>query len=325
MPDSPKLFINKIPVEICSSVQTGLPFVATLYMELILKSILATAQTMFPVTICHFIIMANHIHLLLVVKDPADVPKFMNYFKTESAHALNRLMGTTGQSFWIDGYDSPSILSADKFLERMLYLYLNPVEASIVPESSLYKGISTYNALERDQVTEKYKRIPRSIFKELPLGRLSKSFKASLAQSFLDIMGIDYELKVEPWAWLGCFEESMNWDVEKVRKDFLTTLKNEERNIARQKDRFLGNAILESRDIRHPYRSKREGKKMICLTSCSEQRSKMIAVFKELTRLARRAYQLRKLGDYRAVPPPGFFLPGGALLANIALPYSFLF
>jgi len=324
MPENPKLFMNNLPVEICTSVRNGLPFVATAYMELILKGILASAQTMYPVTICHLVIMANHLHLLLIVQNPNDVPRFMNYFKTESAIALNKLLGTSGQSFWCKGYDSPTILSAEKFLERMLYLYLNPAEAALVPEMALYPGVNTYKALLTGDVKETYKKISREVFSELPKGELSQSFQAELAESYLDGRGVVNELKVEPWAWLKCFSASKNWRVEDVRERFLRTLRSEQERLVCQTKSFIGAEKLKNRDIRTPYHSSRSGKKMICLSDCPAQVEKMVTKFKELSMLARKSYQLRKAGYSFATPPPGFFLPGGMLLANIVLPSLFL-
>jgi len=323
VPENPKLFINNVPVEICTSVQLGLPFVHTLYMELLLKGILAAAQALFPITICHLVIMANHIHILIVVRNPQDVPRFMDYFKSETAHALNRLMGTTGQSFWVSGYDSPPIISANKFLERMEYLYLNPVEASLVPSISKYRGINSYKALLNGGSVESYKKLSRTEFSQLPYGKLSEIYKAELAQSFLEAKGETNELKIEPWAWLSCYDESKEWNLEKVKERFLARLDEAENKIARKNPQILKPERLE--DIRAPYRSKRRGKKSICLSDCPKQRSTMIAQFKQLVKLARTSYQLRKQGVHNALPPPGFFLPGGALLANMVLPKVFLF
>lgn len=323
MPENPKLFIHNVPVEICTSVQRGLPFVHAIYLEILLKGILAAAQSLFPVTICHLVVMANHIHILIVVKNPEDVPRFMNYFKSETAHALNRLMGTTGQSFWLSGYDSPMILSAEKFLERMEYLYLNPVEASIVASASKYKGISTYDELLNGNSLKNYKKVSRSEVGELPYGKLSEEFQIEIAQAFLDGKGLTNELKIEPWAWLQCYDESKEWSPVKVKERFLLQLEESEKRIARENRQLVGNNCLE--DIRVPYHSKRSGKKMICLSDCPEQRSNLISKFKQLTKLARMSYQQRREGIRDASPPPGFFLPGGALLANIVLPQVFLF
>jgi hypothetical protein len=56
------------------------------------------------------------------------------------------------------------------------------------------------------------------------------------------------------------------------------------------------------------------------MSHCPEQRRTVIEFVKNQTRRAREAYQRRKAGESSALPPPGFFLPGGALLANLVFP-----
>jgi len=325
MPRKLRNYFHGLPYEICTSVQTGLPFVIAPYMEFLLKGILASAQSQHPVTICHFVIMANHIHLIIVVQDPADVPRFMEHFKTETAHVLNKLMGTTGRSFWCEGYDPVPILSAEKLLERMVYLYLNPVKAKLCLRSRDYKGIHTYSNLLNGDTTETWRKVSRTEIRELPEGRLSRAYEAELLEYFSKARGLNYQLKIEPWAWLGAFPESKSWKRKDVRSRFLAMLSKAEANQNLDRTKIVPEAAQRNREIRTPYRSKRSGKKMLCFSDSREQREGFIAYIKAQSALARDAYQRRVRGDHTALPPPGFFLPGGALLANIAFPYLLLF
>jgi len=315
-----KLFEHNVPYELCTSVRKGLPFVITPYIELILKGILASAQTQFPITICHLIVMANHIHMLIVVQDTEDVPRFMDHFKTESAHALNKLMGTTGESFWCEGYDSPAILSPTNFLHRMRYLYLNPVEANLCTKARNYKGISTYNNLLKGDSTETWRKYSRNQYPELPEGRIPRAYEAELLDHFSKARGINYKLKIEPWAWLSSYQESKSWKKKDTLSRFLTMLNRAEEDLSVDPEKVIPEELQRNREIRTFYRSKRKGKKMLCLSDCIEQRKRVIAFIKEKSKLARDAYKKRIGGDYTAFPPPGFFLPGGALLANLILP-----
>jgi len=318
MPSHLKLFIHDVPVEICTSVRTGLPFVTTRYIEILIKSILAHAQTFYPVTICHYVVMINHIHIILIVKNPEDVPRFMDYFKAEVAHAMNRLMGTTGQTFWEDGYDSPLILSAKKFLDRMEYLYLNPTAAYASTSIRDYKGLSSYEALIRGDTRETYKKLSRTAYSELPQGKLSKHLEERVVERLLNAKGVKNDLVIEPWAWLKCYEESKDWNPDEIRDSFIKRLSEAEAQLD-VKTPFPSNT-----DIRTPFRSKRNGKKTICLSDCPVQRKSKIKMIQHLSALARECFRRRRAGDSSAAPPPGFFLPGGALLANIAFSSIFL-
>lgn len=320
MPSNPKIFINRVPYEVCTSVQRGLPFVATRYMKVLLEGILAAAQSLYPVTVCGYVVMGNHLHFLLIVQDPEDLARFMGYFKTEVAHVLNRLLGRTGESFWEDGYDSVMILSPEKFLERMEYIYLNPAAAGLVRSIEEYPGLSTYGALRTEKQVKSCKKVSRDAVEELPEGYLSKRTREALAERFLEGPGLEYELKVEPWAWLDCYTSSRAWDVDETREAFEARLKDRERELAKERASVLGANALESQEIRKEYRSERDGKRMLCMSHCPEQRRTVIQYLKVQIAEARESYRRRKRGEHGVLPPPGFFLPGGALLANLVLP-----
>src|SRR5215216_5194464 len=93
MPSPPRILLNKTAVFITARVEEGLPFVPTAYLNEIVWSILARAQTLYPVKICHLFLMANHLHFILAVDNPEDIVRFMERFKTETAHMVNRLRG----------------------------------------------------------------------------------------------------------------------------------------------------------------------------------------------------------------------------------------
>ena len=322
MPSPPKVFIHNMPYEICTSVRSGLPLVATDYMKFLIEGILASAQTLFPVTICHYVVMANHIHLIIVVENPEHVHQFMRHFKTELSHAINRLLGKTGESFWVDGYDSVIILSPEKLLERMEYIYLNPQRAGLVRTIQEYPGLHTYSALSSERTEIAAKKISRDALGELPQRVLTKAERQHLAHTLSEGKGAEYSLVVEPWAWLKCFSSS--WKREELYRNFQLRIAEKERSIALEKKTVLGAHALESQDIRTPYKSKRRGKKMLCLSDCPRQRSSVINFLKTQTTKARDDYQRRKAGDRNALPTPVFFLPGGALLANLVFPILLL-
>ncbi len=79
MSRNPKLFLNKQTYELCFRTEEGLPLVAAPYMKRLLLGYLAAAQTLYPITICHCVFMANHVHLIVVVDNPENVPRFCEY------------------------------------------------------------------------------------------------------------------------------------------------------------------------------------------------------------------------------------------------------
>ena len=107
-------------------------------MKILLENVLARAQTMYPVVIVKYVIMPNHIHIIIVVRDPQDVPRFIEYLKRESAHVVNGLLGRRKHTVWCDGYDHPVILDPETAIERLTYLALNPVSASLIENENNY-------------------------------------------------------------------------------------------------------------------------------------------------------------------------------------------
>ena len=137
-------------------------------------------------------------------------------------------------------------------------------------------------------------------------------------RKFSESFGKDSVLKIEPWAWLQCFQESRTWDPNKILKRFLGMLADAEAKIAIAR-KFPARRFetIATEDIHRPYKSERSGKKMLCLSNCRAQRVRFIQWAKGQIFLARQSYKDRTAGNYLALPPAGFFLPGGALLANL--------
>jgi REP element-mobilizing transposase RayT len=132
MPRNRKYFANKTVLFVTSRAEEGLPFPCNAVMNLILWGILARAREKHQIKVCHFIFLANHLHMLLVVENPEHVSSFVGYIKCESAHAVNRLLGRRKRTIWEDGYDSPVVLTPDSALNCIGYIYGNPARANLV-------------------------------------------------------------------------------------------------------------------------------------------------------------------------------------------------
>ena len=121
MPRIPKIAIHGAPYEICFRLEEGLYLSSSPYMKEVVISYLAMAQTKYPVKICHFMVMANHLHIIVVVENPEHLKMFVGYFKRETAYAINGLLGRDKHNVWEDGYDSPIVLDYEMALSRIAY------------------------------------------------------------------------------------------------------------------------------------------------------------------------------------------------------------
>ena len=320
-----KVYFNKTVIELCTSIQEGLPLVATKYIREIVEGVLAAASTKFRVTLCAFVVMRNHLHILIVVHDPADVSAFMGYLKTELAHAVNSLLGRRKRSVWEPDFDSPVVLTWEKVMERLEYVYLNPARANLSGSIRSYPGVSSFEYAEADTgkrtFTKRVKKISRDAIPVLPKRVLSLRQQEVLASELRSGRGVEYELSVSPWAWLECFPETREADPTVYQKRFLDKFFEAERKVvAEHKFPAPSPDELRMQDPRQRYESKRDGRKMLCMSTCVDLRCAFIDWYRTQAKRAKEALKNFRQGDFTLKPPPGFFLPGGALLAAALFP-----
>jgi REP element-mobilizing transposase RayT len=87
-----------------------------------------------------FIVMANHVHLLITPL--VDVSKMMQSIKKFTARECNKVLGLTGQPFWQDESYDRLVRDGTEFRRISRYIEMNPVNAGIVttPEEFLWSS-----------------------------------------------------------------------------------------------------------------------------------------------------------------------------------------
>ena len=274
---------------------------------------------MYPVTICALVVMGNHLHMLLVVEDPESVPRFIEFFKRESAHAINRLLGRSKHTVWCNGYDSPVILDANKVMQRLVYFYTNPQRARLVSVIEDYPHYTTWsNFISGETSTQLVPVFPRHAIPRLSKGDGSASSEESerVYQQLLHESVGGAELEIVPFAWLNVL--SSGGSQHSVILSVTNRVRAIEQSLLERKGvEVEGADALINQDIRKPHQPRMRGKRMICLGSDPRKRSKYIEWFLRESRMAHRNI-LEWMGRRAAlIIPPGFFAPGGRILANI--------
>lgn len=96
-----------------------------------------------------YVLMTNHVHLLLTPKEAAAVPKLVISLGRRYVQYINRACNRTG-TLWDSRYES-SLVQADTYLLRcQRYIELNPVRAAMVEDPAHYRWTSfRANALGR--------------------------------------------------------------------------------------------------------------------------------------------------------------------------------
>jgi len=89
-----------------------------------------------------FVVMPNHVHLLIEPKAPA--PKITQYVKGVSAKRANGLLRRTGQPFWQDESFDRWVRSSKERDNIIRYIEFNPVRASLASEPHLFRYSSAF-------------------------------------------------------------------------------------------------------------------------------------------------------------------------------------
>lgn len=339
---SHNLYLPGKTYEVTMSIRKGLPLVAHDYIRAKILSELAVQQTRYPVKIFNIVMLPNHFHFEIGVICPIDFYKFLGHFKCECSHAVNRLLGTTGDTFWCVKDDKPILLSPDKVEDRLVYHLLNPAKAGLVDTIEDYPLLNTYKDLLNDNGTgviseQQWRRIPRNAFKKLPEGKLSEATKKRLTDEVMRYGDPNkppwsmkeednrvYTLKIEPSGWLDSFDATRGkraelW--EGIKSRILQRVKEGEKRYAEERrkkgKRAKGAAALRAQDPRQPYESKRNGKRSLCLSNCKDQRKEFIRWYQAQAYLARERFKKWAAGERDSLPPEGFFYPGGTLFAAL--------
>ena len=81
-----------------------------------------------------FVVMPNHLHLLLTPADNTSLEKAMQLIKGGSSHEIHRQRGHKMQ-IWQPGFHESTVRDAADFQARRLYVHNNPVAAHLVREA----------------------------------------------------------------------------------------------------------------------------------------------------------------------------------------------
>ena len=174
MPSPPKIFFPGSLHFITTSVVKDLMFPANPLVNEVIKKSIAQSQALHPVEISHLNVLTTHTHMLMRVIDPQDAADFMERFKTESAHAINRLVGVKKGAVWCEGYDSPLIEDLETAMQKITYIYENPSKDGMTQNIDLYPGVNSWRQFSKLTLKKSSKQryetrhIPRDAFSQLP-------------------------------------------------------------------------------------------------------------------------------------------------------------
>jgi REP element-mobilizing transposase RayT len=301
-------------------VEEGKLLLANPLCEALIKSCLARALALYPVKICSFVIEATHIHLVLVVINPTDVSNFVRHFKTETAHALNRLLGREKRTVWCEGFDSPVVLTPTRTMIALAYIYSNPAKDSLEDSIDKYPGLSSWQMFTENDLRKRWKHLRRPAFKKLPPEAHNLAGYTTEAQSVLATSKESHDFILEPNAWMEAFgivdkekqEKINNRIIERVR-----TLETRHRKKRAESGRKVMGAVrLRNEPLQISGLPKRKGIRTKCLSEKKRLRIDFLLFFKKLIKKARDVRERWKVGDYSIPYPLGLYPPSQPKLAE---------
>jgi hypothetical protein len=302
------------------SLEEGLLLLANPLCDAIIKSCLARAMELHPVKLCHILVEATHVHIVMVVIDPEDVAGFMRSFKTESAHMINRLLGRNKRTLWCEGYDSPIVLTPTRALIAIAYLYSNPAKDNLEISIDRYPGFSSWDIFQSGSFMRQWKRVRRYFFSEIPQSSNNHRGYTKIAKEILARSNETQTFTLEPNAWMEAFGYRSLEEQQRINNRLISRIRllesRAEKVRMREKKQVIGRERLITAIFNTTYRPKRTGRRMWCLSEKRSIRVKFIASFKVLMDKARKIRDLWKLGDITVPYPPGLYPPSLPRLAN---------
>jgi REP element-mobilizing transposase RayT len=316
-----RLLIPGTVLEVSFRTQNGLPLVANALIRHIIESILAAAQNQYGQVICDFVVMGNHIHMILLVRDSRSLVAFIEYVKRELAIAINKLLGRRQQTVWTSGYNPAVILDTAKLIERKVYIYTNPQNAHLVDTIEDYPGLNSWDAFKNGGCTKTLNRIPRSAIPTLPKKRLTNSQIDKILHTMCAKAHEELELRIEPDAWISGIPDGTEQDPENIRDDIIAQVREIEAilsaELSKTRRHVKGRKALIQERMDQYHIPKKFSRRVICYASDIKIRISFITWFKSECQYTWNLVRQDTCGTFRAKRPPGFFSPGGFLASNL--------
>jgi REP element-mobilizing transposase RayT len=295
------------------TLEEGLLLLCNPLCEAIIKSCLARAQYKHPIKISGFVVEGTHIHMLIVVDNPSDVPGFMRCFKVESAHMLNRILGRKKRTIWCESYDDPIVLTLPRAMLAMCYIYSNPSKDNLEESIDRYPGVTSWKMLLKGENRKSWPRLKRSFFRHIPQdARNFQGFKREALRVQAQSTN-SHDFVLDPNAWLIAYGVSTTKEQDHINAKIIQRVRTLEMRYLeirkRNNHRVLGAKKLMNQSFDLSYSSKRSGKRMWCLSENRKLRISFINYLKDLFERARVISAKWLLGDFSSPYPLGLYPP----------------
>lgn len=150
MPRKPRFFLPNIPVHIVQRGHSRGPVFFESQDYATYAHWLKEGSKKYDIAVHAFVLMTNHIHLLITQTKAKNVSLFMQFIGRNYVPYINYKYGKSG-SIWEGRYKASIVQEETYFLAVMRYIELNPVRANMVDLPGHYRWSSyCHNAGDRE-------------------------------------------------------------------------------------------------------------------------------------------------------------------------------
>ena len=318
---SPRQFMSGHVYELTFRARKGFPLPPKRVIKSLLRSCLGRTQRDFKVHICHFLWMANHMHMVIIIKDAEAAKLFYAELKKKITDGLKAMTGRSYLLLWERRPNVMRLYDIEDVKLKIAYVYANPARAGLVNSIDEYPGYSSielYKALKDSPVTAKsselvpWLRLPR-IERLPPL--LSEATDKFMSEKWEKEAKKKHLLVIEPNLWMACFGVTDQEEVTALNKEIVADLYGREMQFKEERTSqgksVVGVNRLKKMAIMAEYTPKKTKADRHVFIVCRDKLTRIlfIAQFKEFAALCKARYQEWKAGDFSSPWPVGAFRP----------------
>jgi len=271
--------------------------------------------------------MANHPHIIIIIKDAEAAKRFYAELKKKLTDSLKAMLGFNYLHLWEPRPNVSRLRYFEDVMAKIAYVYANPSRADLVDSIEEYPGYSSYDDFRNcpNEVEAKVSELVPWI-RHSRLGRvpaiLSEKTDEFLTKKYQSEAKKKHMLIVEPNLWMKCFGISESQDVADTNKKILEDLKGRELQYKEKRlhdgKRVKGVNRLRKMAIMEEHTPKRSKNDRHIFIQCFDKLTRILLIqeFKEFAALCKQRYREWKAGDFSNPWPPGAFRPPMPPLAN---------
>ena len=313
-------YIKGAIYEICIRTKQGLPFACNEVVNSILVGILARANRNNIVSLCHFIYMGNHAHMLVVLNEPSQFQNYYAEIMKKTTETFKALMGLKELQLWEKRPSIIELVTPEDIIERIAYFYSNPAKAGLVKSIQSYPGLSSWDCFMRSlpsiesSFNEPVKWYRYSVMEPLLkspdlLNNTRKLHLPTTSDSHTQEMFV-----LRPNAWMEAFDLNYEEDIKDTLRRIKELVVEREQRLEQERQE-KGNTIMgvnrllsELCDL-YKYKPKSRSRRLFIVSRSSKIRAEFIVQYKAFCKACSEARKEFLNGVKNVVWPIGAFVP----------------